>query len=128
QNNEPPSSSSSTRLGTMRVVWMCSGFSPRAFFCFRRCLIQPDNSATESHPTQSLMRCKAITCSVVQIVHRAPGGNEGAEPIPLGSDRESLRAIAEVPSTGSVLDLAQHRYGFLRAPPDSGLHSINRAL
>src|SRR6185437_12424363 len=56
QKSEPPSVSSSARLGNIRVVWMCSAFCPRRFFSLSFCLIQSSRSATESQPTQSLMR------------------------------------------------------------------------
>src|SRR6185437_12424365 len=60
QKSEPPSVSSSARLGNIRVVWMCSAFCPRRFFSLSFCLIQSSRSATESQPTQSLMRWSAI--------------------------------------------------------------------
>src|SRR3972149_3515707 len=60
QKIEPPSISSSARLGTMRVVWMRSGFLPRCFCALNFCLIQSSRSATESVPTESLMRCSGI--------------------------------------------------------------------
>ena len=56
QKSEPPSVSSSARLGSMRVVWMRSGFCPRFFLSFNLSLIHSSRSATESHPTASLMR------------------------------------------------------------------------
>ncbi len=52
--------SSSARLGTMRVRWMCSGFSPRLRLSLSFCLIQSSRSRTESQPTQSLMRWRGI--------------------------------------------------------------------
>src|ERR1700730_9591117 len=132
QYSEPPSRSSSTRLGTMRVVWICSGFSLRAFFCLRRCLIQLESSATESHPTQSLIRlsdirqpgrCNSVT---IQIHHRAAPDDEGAEPITLGADREALRACSKVPSTSGIVDAAENCHGFFRSPAERRIQPIGR--
>src|SRR5262249_40319903 len=112
---------------------MCSGFSLRAFFCLRRCLIQLESSATESHPTESLMRLSDITrlgssdSVTVQIDHRAARSDEGAEPITLGADREPLRAGSKVPSTGGSVDAAQHCHGLFRAPADRRVKLVGRA-
>src|SRR5262249_3151234 len=112
---------------------MCSGFSLRAFFCLRRCLIQLDSSATESHPTQSLMRLSDITqlgssdSQTFEIKPRAAHGGEGAEPITPGADRDPLGAVSKVPSTGGVVDAAPPRHGLFRTPADRRIEPIGRA-
>src|ERR1700722_20226809 len=67
QNSEPPSMSSAARLGTMRVRWMCSGFSPRLRFSRSFSLIQSSRSRTESAPTQSLMRLRAMVRTLLRL-------------------------------------------------------------
>src|SRR6185312_926342 len=76
--SEPPSVSSSARLGSIRVVWMCSGFCPRRFFSLSLSLIQSSRSATESQPTHSLMRWSGIleTAQRIQTEPRAIAGRE----------------------------------------------------
>src|ERR1700694_3171943 len=60
QKSEPPSSNSSARFGTMRVVWIRSGFRPRLLFSLSSWRIHSSKSCTVSQPTESLMRCSVM--------------------------------------------------------------------